>query len=94
MAISEIGIVTDARRWSTNIDILGNRRPDTVANNPGLDENGFVVLIGESNCDMDLDVNAKVINLDLEVTARWQRLANANLNESMRLALDGLQSPT
>jgi len=78
MAISEIGIATDARRWSTNIDILGNRRPDEgkdVVADPG-----FVVLVDECDCDMDLDVNAEVINLDLEVTARWQRLANANLH--------------
>lgn len=83
MAISERGIATEARRWSTNIDILGNRRPNagevSVAE-PGLEEDGFVVLVDKCGGDVDLDVDAEVINLDLEVTARWQGLANANLH--------------
>jgi hypothetical protein len=83
VAISESGIATEARRWSTNVDILGNRRPDARKDSvaePGIDEDGFVVLVDECEGDVDLDVDAEVINLDLEVTARWQGLANAHLH--------------
>jgi hypothetical protein len=86
VAISEGGIAAKARRWATDIDILGNRRPDVgedAVAERRLEEDGFVVLVDEYGGDVDLDVDAEVINLDLEVTARWQgRICTINQTAS------------